>query len=80
MTPALGLVFGIETEMHERVVALAGFHDDVAAFAAIAAGGSAARDKLLPPKGKAAVAAVTSFYADCGFVNKHRRWSLVIGC
>ncbi len=30
---ALGLVFGIEAEVHQRVVALAGFHDDVAAAA-----------------------------------------------
>src|SRR3954462_322019 len=35
VAPALGFVFRIETEMHERVVALAGFHDDVATAAAI---------------------------------------------
>src|SRR5258708_424115 len=43
-------VFGIETKMYQRVVTLARLHDDVATLAAVAAGGPAARDKLLPPK------------------------------
>src|SRR5579859_5368932 len=73
VTAALGLVFGIETEMDQGVVALAGFHDDVAALTAVAAGGSAARDKLLAPKGHAAVAAVAGFYADFGFIDEHGR-------
>src|SRR5208337_3871646 len=34
---ALSLVFGIEAEVHQRVVALAGLHDDVATASAIAA-------------------------------------------
>src|ERR1700756_3190415 len=32
---AFRAVFGIETEMHQRVVTLAGFHDHIAAFAAV---------------------------------------------
>ncbi len=71
VTSALGLVLGIEAEMHERVVALAGFHDDVAALAAIAAGGPAARDKLLPAECHAAVAAVAGLYLDFCFVDEH---------
>ena len=59
---ALGFVFGIETKVDERVVALAGFHDDVAAFAAVAAGRSAARNEFLPAKGQATVAAVAGLH------------------
>ena len=84
MSPALCLVFRIETEMHQRVVALAGFHDDVAAFAAITARGAPARNELLPAKGQAAVAAVASFDSDYGLVDEHssrqkRRESCVVG-
>src|SRR6185437_12008934 len=71
VTSTLGLVFRIEAEMHQRVMALTGFHDHVASAAAVAAGGAAARDKLLPPKRHAAVAAVTGFDPDYCFVNKH---------
>ena len=62
MTPALGFVFGIEAEVHQRVVALAGFHDDIAAAAAVAAGRAAARHELLAPEGHAAVAAVAGLH------------------
>ena len=75
---ALGFVFGIEAEVDERVVALAGFHDDVAALAAVAAGRAAAGDELLAAEGQAAVAAVAGFDSDCGFVDEHR-WLLVVG-
>src|ERR1019366_10657039 len=47
MPPALGLVFRIESEMHQRIVALARFHPDVAALAAIAARRPAPRNVLL---------------------------------
>ena len=70
---ALGFVFGIEAEMDERVVALAGFHDDVAALAAVAAGGAAAGNEFLAAEGQAAVAAVAGFHSDFGFVDEHRR-------
>jgi hypothetical protein len=57
--------------MHQRIVALAGFHDDVSALAAIAARRATARDELLPAKGKAAVAAVAGFDSDYGLVDEH---------
>ena len=68
---ALRFVLGVEAEVDERVVALAGFHDDIAAAAAVAARGAAARDELLAAEGEASVAAVASLYADIGFVNEH---------
>ena len=37
VTAALRLVLGIEAEVDQRVVALAGFHDDIAAASAVAA-------------------------------------------
>ena len=43
MASALRFVFGIETKMNQRIVAFAGFHDDVAAATPVAAGG--------PPRG-----------------------------
>src|SRR6185312_10840872 len=77
VTSTLGLVFRIKAEMHQRVVALTGFHNHVAAAAAVAAGGAAARDELLPPKRHAAVAAVTGFDPNYCFINKH---ALPIDC
>src|SRR5215470_1104713 len=71
MTPTLGFVFGIEAEMNQRIVALAGFHDDVAAAAAVAAGRSAARNELLATEGHAAVPAIAGFDANYGLVNEH---------
>jgi hypothetical protein len=61
--------------VHQRIVALARFHDDVAAFAAIAARGASARDKFLAPESDAAIAPVAGFHANCGFVDKHRQTS-----
>ena len=58
-----------------EVVTLCAF--GLAAVAAIAAAGSAARHKLLPAKGHAAVAAVAGLDADAGFVNKHCSISLL---
>src|SRR5579863_7440337 len=81
VTASLGLVLGVKAEMHERVVPLAGFHDDVAAFTAVTARRTAAGDELLPAKGHAAVAAVSGFHANFGFIDKHGngRGSLVKG-
>src|SRR5579862_3132365 len=76
VTPAVGLMLGIETEMHQRVVPFAGLHDDVSALAAVSAGGAAARNKFLAPEGHATVAAVTGFNLDFCFVDEHRRRSL----
>ena len=72
---ALRFVFGIEAEMHQRVVAFAGLHDDVAALAAISTRRAAARDELLPAEGHAAIAAVPSFDPDFCLVDKHSRQS-----
>ena len=55
---ALAFVFRVKAEMDERIMALAGFHHNVAAAAAVAAGRAAARNKLLPAKGHASVATV----------------------
>ena len=71
MTSALAFVFRVEAEMDERVMALTGFHNDVAATATVATGGAAARNKLLAAKGHASVATVTAFDPDDRFVNKH---------
>ena len=82
MTAALRFVFRVEPKMDQRVVPLAGFHDDIAALAAIAARGPSTWNKLLPPKSKTAVAAVAGLYANCGFINEHEtvvgRWPRVV--
>ena len=75
MASALGLVFRIEAEVHQSVVALAGFHDDIAAIATIPTRRSAARNILFPPEGHTAVAAVPSLHPDCGFIDEHQRIS-----
>ena len=74
---ALRFVFGIEAEVHQRVVALAGFPVDVAALAAIATGRSAARNIFLAPEGNAAVPAVAGFNTDFGLVDEHSQLSAV---
>src|SRR5664279_5376952 len=71
MASALAFVFGIEAEVHERVVAFARFHHHVATMAAIAARGTASRHELLPPEGHAAVAAVARLHPNFCFVNEH---------
>src|SRR5581483_11121209 len=71
VTAALGLVFWVEAEVHQRVVALAGFHDHVATFAAVASGRTAAGDKLLPSEGETAIAAVPRLDPNFRFVDKH---------
>ena len=73
---ALGLVFGIEAEVHQRVVALARLHHHVATMTAIAAGRTAARHKLLAPEGHAAVAAIAGLDSDFCFVNEHGKAAL----
>jgi hypothetical protein len=52
-------------------VALRGFHQDVAAAAAVAARGATARYKFFAAEGHAAIAAVTGLHPDFGFVDKH---------
>ena len=70
---ALRFVLGVEAEMNQRVVALAGFHQDVAAASAVAARRAAARHELLAAEGHAAVAAVAGFDANFDFVDEHER-------
>ena len=65
--------------MNQRVMPLAGFHDDVATIAAVPARRPAARDKLFASEREASVAAIPSFYSNCGFIDEHkslvaRRW------
>ena len=71
MTPALCLVLRIKSEMHQRVVALAGFHDHVPATSAIAAAGSSARYKLFPAERHAAIAARSGGNANSCFIDEH---------
>ncbi len=78
MAAALGFVLRIEAEMDEGVVSFTGFHDDVAALAAVAAGRTAARNELLAAEGHAAIPAVTGFDSDFGFVDEHGENSLVV--
>src|SRR5208283_4807871 len=68
---ALRLVFGIEAEMHQRVMALAGFHNHVAAIAAVAARRPAAWNIFLATEGHAAIAAVTGLDPNFRFINEH---------
>src|SRR4029077_11031231 len=80
VTSALGLVFGIETEGHQRVVALAGFHDHVAALATISTRRPAPWDKLLTSEGHAAIAAIPCLAPNFAFVDEHEsRWSCFVG-
>src|SRR5256885_1123260 len=71
VSPALRFVFGIESKMHQGVVALAGFHDDIAAATAIATGRAATRHKLLPAERDAAVAAVAGLNTNPCLINEH---------
>src|SRR5262245_30078295 len=57
--------------MNERVMALAGFHHNVAAASAIAAGRPAARDELLPAEVHASVATVAGLDPNDRFITKH---------
>ncbi len=68
---ALGFVLRVVAEMDERIVALARLHDDVAAAAAVAAGGSPSGHEFFAAKGHASVAAVAGFYFDLCFIDKH---------
>ena len=68
---ALGLPFGVEAEVDEGVVHAGGAHEDVAAVAAVAAGGTAAGDEFFAAEGHAAVAAVAGLDADSCFIDEH---------
>jgi hypothetical protein len=68
---ALRLVFRIEAEVHQRIVPLAGFHDHIAAVAAVAPGWAAARNILFAAEGHAAIAAVTRFDPNFCLIDEH---------
>src|SRR6185437_6837808 len=61
-----------EAEVNEGVVGERGAHEDVAAVAAVSAGGSATGNEFFAAEGHAAVAAVAGFDSDVGFVDEHR--------
>jgi hypothetical protein len=71
MAPALRGVFGIETEMNQRIAVYGGNHADVAAAPAIPAAGTTARNVLLAPEREAPVAAVARLDGDSNFIYKH---------
>ena len=72
VSTALSLVLRIKAEVHQRVVALARFHNHVATLAPIATGGPTARNVLLPAEGDAPVAAVARLDPNFRLVNEHR--------
>ena len=71
VTSAIAFVFRVKAEVDQRVMPLAGLHNNIAAMAAVAARGTTARDKLLPAEGHASVAAVSGFDLDDCFVDEH---------
>src|SRR5579872_4140517 len=71
VTAALGLVLGIKTEMEQRVVVVARFHDDVAAAAAVAAARTSPRNEFLATERETAVAAVAGLHENSDFVYEH---------
>src|ERR1700677_1402585 len=77
---ALGFVLGVEAEVNEGVVTKRRRHEDVAAMAAIATGGTALGYEFFAAEGHAAVTAVAGLDADSRFVNKHDSTSSVLGC
>src|SRR5712691_3086406 len=73
MAAALGAEFAVEAIAQKRIVMRVRFQEDGAARAAVAARRASARHELLPAESHAAVAAVTRFHVNFGFVNKHRK-------
>src|SRR4051812_40578654 len=71
VTPALRVVFRIETKMNQGVVRLARLHDHVPTAPPVAATGAATRDELLPAEGNATVAAVAGLDTDFRFIDEH---------
>ena len=75
VTSALRFVLGIETEMHQSIVALARLHDHVATLATISARRPAPRHILLPPESNTTITAIPSLHPDFRFINKQSRYS-----
>ena len=76
MATALGLPLWVEPEVDQRVVRERRAHEDVAAVAAVAAGGSPAGNELLAPEGHAAVAAIAGLDANARLIDEHKRLKL----
>src|SRR5437667_4571242 len=68
---AIGLEFTIVTVSQQRVVVWVGFKINVAAMAAVTAGGTASRNIFFAPESDAAVAAVAGLHENFGFINEH---------
>ena len=73
---AISAMLRIEAEVQQRVVVIAGNHEDRAAMAAIAARRSALGNELLAAERHAAVAAIAGLDPDLDFVDEHVEWSL----
>jgi hypothetical protein len=71
VSPALGFVNRVITQMQQRIQAFGCFNPHIAAAPAVAARRSAARDKFFAPKSRYAVSAVSGFDSDFRSINKH---------
>jgi hypothetical protein len=67
----LRLIFGVKSEMDQGIVALARFHDHIAAMAAVAARRTPAWNVGLAAKGNASIPAVTSLNPNCCLIDEH---------
>jgi hypothetical protein len=72
MAAAFRMMLRVVSQVQKRVQAFIGLEPNVAAFAAVAAGRSAARDELLTAKGRNAVSAVAGLNSDLYAIDKHR--------
>jgi hypothetical protein len=75
MASALGLMFRIKTKMKESIVMRASHQNHVAPASPVAATGTAPRDKLLPPKSQAPVAAIPGLHKYFYFIYEQRETS-----
>ena len=71
VTAALGGVLGIESEVEQSVVMLAGVHHYVAAAAAVTATGTTVRHVFLTAERENAISAVAGLHFDTNFIDKH---------
>jgi hypothetical protein len=71
MAATLGAKCVIESKLEESVFVSVGHEINAPAIAAIAAAGSASRDKLFPAERNATVTTVAGFHCNLGFVDEH---------
>jgi hypothetical protein len=69
--PASGNVQRVIAQVQQRVHGLVRDHPNIAAFAAVTSGWTAAGDQFLPPKSGDSVAAMAALHANLGPINKH---------